>query len=80
MPKGLSWSALQLFKFVTRLLSDYYSDEKRHRTGKIIGWSIGVSVMLILSVIVLCFWKRRQKQAKADAVGMKNFVEMEKVF
>nr|BCG67626.1 S-locus receptor kinase [Brassica rapa] len=46
---------------------DISSGEKRDRTGKIIGWSIGVSVMLILSVIVFCFWRRRQKQAKADA-------------
>ncbi|KAL0664293.1 hypothetical protein Bca4012_101131 [Brassica carinata] len=46
---------------------DISSGEKRDRTGKIISWSIGVSVMLILSVIVFCFWRRRQKQAKADA-------------
>ncbi|CAG7903945.1 receptor-like serine/threonine-protein kinase SD1-8 isoform X1 [Brassica rapa] len=46
---------------------DFSSGEKRDRTGTIIGWSIGVSVMLILSVIVFCFWRRRQKQAKADA-------------
>ncbi|KAJ0245326.1 PAN/Apple domain-containing protein [Hirschfeldia incana] len=44
---------------------ELYSGEKRNRTGKVIGWSIGVSVMLI--VIVFFFWKRRQKQAKADA-------------
>uniref|UniRef100_M4CBQ0 non-specific serine/threonine protein kinase n=1 Tax=Brassica campestris TaxID=3711 RepID=M4CBQ0_BRACM len=41
------------------------SDEERVRNGKIIRWSIGVSLMLILSVIVFCFWKRRQKQAKS---------------
>ncbi|KAF8086862.1 hypothetical protein N665_0610s0005 [Sinapis alba] len=46
---------------------DFSSGEKRDRPGKIIGWSIGVSVVLILTVIVFCFWKRRQKQAKADA-------------
>ncbi|CAN6876811.1 unnamed protein product, partial [Brassica oleracea] len=40
------------------------SDEERDRNGKIIRWSIGVSLMLILSVIVFCFWKRGQKQAK----------------
>ncbi|XP_013595379.1 PREDICTED: receptor-like serine/threonine-protein kinase SD1-8 isoform X2 [Brassica oleracea var. oleracea] len=39
-------------------------DTKYDRNGKIIRWSIGVSLMLILSVIVFCFWKRRQKQAK----------------
>ncbi|KAJ0252996.1 Serine-threonine/tyrosine-protein kinase [Hirschfeldia incana] len=47
---------------------DFSSGEKRDQTGKIIGWSFGgVSVMLILSVIVFCFWKKKQKQAKANA-------------
>nr|QUS47409.1 S receptor kinase [Raphanus sativus] len=46
---------------------DFSSGEKRDRTGKIIGWGIGVSVMLILSVIGFCFWKRRERRAKADA-------------
>ncbi|CAH8357665.1 unnamed protein product [Eruca vesicaria subsp. sativa] len=41
--------------------------EKRDRTGKILGWSIGATVTLLLTVILFCFWKRRQKQAKADA-------------
>ncbi|CAF1922181.1 unnamed protein product [Brassica napus] len=45
----------------------FSSDEERDRNGKKIGWSVGVSLMLILSVIVFCFWKRRQKQAKAAA-------------
>ena len=45
----------------------FSSDEERDRNGKKIGWSVGVSLMLILSVIVFCFWKRRQKQAKAVA-------------
>ncbi|KAF3557522.1 hypothetical protein F2Q69_00017730 [Brassica cretica] len=49
---------------------DFSSGEKRDRTGKVIGWSIvGVIVVLILSVILFCFWKRRQKQAKADAAA-----------
>ncbi|RID76417.1 hypothetical protein BRARA_B03388 [Brassica rapa] len=45
----------------------FSSDEERDRNGKKIGWSVGVSLMLILSVIVFCFWKRRQKQAKPAA-------------
>ncbi|CAH8376355.1 unnamed protein product [Eruca vesicaria subsp. sativa] len=35
--------------------------------GKIIGWSIGAGVMLTLTLILFCFWKRRQKQGKAHA-------------
>nr|VDD26535.1 unnamed protein product [Brassica oleracea] len=45
----------------------FSSDEERDRNGKKIGWSVGVSLMLILSVIVFCFWKRRRKKAKAAA-------------
>ncbi|CAN7011138.1 unnamed protein product [Brassica rapa subsp. trilocularis] len=52
----------EYFKYFYVVLS---SDEERVRNGKIIRWSIGVSLMLILSVIVFCFWKRRQKQAKS---------------
>ncbi|KAJ0230234.1 Serine-threonine/tyrosine-protein kinase [Hirschfeldia incana] len=56
------------------------SDEKRDINGKIIGWTIGVSLILILSVIVFCFWKRRQKQAKAAATPIvKNQVLMNRV-
>ncbi|XP_018443883.2 S-locus-specific glycoprotein S13 isoform X2 [Raphanus sativus] len=58
---------------------DFSSGEKRDRTGKIISWSIGVSIMLILSVIVFCFWRRRQKQAKADAAPIGNQVLMNEV-
>ncbi|KAF8086117.1 hypothetical protein N665_0634s0003 [Sinapis alba] len=50
--------------------SGFSSGHKRDQTGKIIGWCIGgVSLMLILIVILFCFWKRRQKQAKADAAA-----------
>ncbi|XP_056842920.1 receptor-like serine/threonine-protein kinase SD1-8 [Raphanus sativus] len=53
------------------------SDQERDRHGKVIGWSIGVGLMLILSVIVFCFWKGRQKQAKAAATPIvKNQVLM----
>ena len=45
----------------------FSSDEERDRNGKKIGWSVGVSLMLILSVIVFCFWKKRRKKAKAAA-------------
>ncbi|CAH8390529.1 unnamed protein product [Eruca vesicaria subsp. sativa] len=41
------------------------SDEERDSNGKIIGWSLGVSLVLILSAIVFCFWKGRKKQEKA---------------
>ncbi|CAG7908195.1 unnamed protein product [Brassica rapa] len=52
---------------------DFSSGEKRDRTGNTIGWSIGgVSVLLLLSVILFCFWKRRQKQAKADATPIEG--------
>ncbi|KAG2309320.1 hypothetical protein Bca52824_029068 [Brassica carinata] len=48
--------------------ADSSSGEKSDRTGKIIGLTIGgFSVMLTLIVIFFCFWKRRDKQAKADA-------------
>ncbi|KAH0841454.1 hypothetical protein HID58_092207, partial [Brassica napus] len=43
------------------------ADIGERQKWKKIGWSVGVSLMLILSVIVFCFWKRRQKQAKAAA-------------
>ena len=52
-------------QILTPLFTVLSSDEERVRNGKIIRWSIGVSLMLILSVIVFCFWKRRQKQAKS---------------
>ncbi|KAF3581786.1 hypothetical protein DY000_02029312 [Brassica cretica] len=59
-----------LFVKVSAKDPDFSSGKKRDRTGKVIGWSIaGVSVVLILSVILFCFWKRRQKQAKADAAA-----------
>ncbi|KAG2285200.1 hypothetical protein Bca52824_044804 [Brassica carinata] len=59
-----------LFVKVSANDPDFSSGKKRDQTGKVIGWSIGgVSVMLILSVILFCFWKRRQKQAKADAAA-----------
>ncbi|KAJ0263521.1 S-locus glycoprotein domain-containing protein [Hirschfeldia incana] len=46
--------------------------EERDRKGKIIGWSVGASLVLILSVIVFCFWKSRQKKAKAVATPIVN--------
>ncbi|KAJ4903893.1 Receptor-like serine/threonine-protein kinase SD1-8 [Raphanus sativus] len=47
---------------------DFSSGEKSDPTGKIIGLTIaGFSVMLILTVVFFCYWKRRRKQAKADA-------------
>ncbi|XP_010434187.1 PREDICTED: receptor-like serine/threonine-protein kinase SD1-8 [Camelina sativa] len=41
-------------------------EDKRNRSAKIIGSSIGViSVLLILSFIIFCLWKRKQKQSAA---------------
>ncbi|KAL0745504.1 hypothetical protein Bca101_102000 [Brassica carinata] len=64
----------KMFEFVSliysfsNILPDSSSGEKSDRTGKIIGLTIGgFSVMLTLIVIFFCFWKRRDKQAKADA-------------
>ncbi|ESQ28801.1 hypothetical protein EUTSA_v10018118mg [Eutrema salsugineum] len=38
-------------------------EDKRTKNGKIIGSSIGVSILLLLSFIIFCFWKRRQKRS-----------------
>ena len=60
----------------------FSSDEERDRNGKKIGWSVGVSLMLILSVIVFCFWKRRQKQAKpaATPIGKQTSFQKKKTY
>nr|AJP61104.1 SRKp [Arabidopsis halleri] len=40
--------------------------EKSNLRRKIIGLIIGVGILLLLSFIMLCFWKKRHKQAKAS--------------
>ncbi|KAJ4900737.1 Receptor-like serine/threonine-protein kinase SD1-8 [Raphanus sativus] len=62
-----SFGGQDLYVKVANVDTVLSSDKRRDGNGKIIGWSIGVSSMIILSVIVFCFWKRRQKQAKAAA-------------
>lgn len=41
------------------------SDDKRSKSAKIIGSSIGVIVLLLLSFIIFRFWKRKQKRSIA---------------
>ncbi|CAH8387855.1 unnamed protein product [Eruca vesicaria subsp. sativa] len=40
-------------------------DDKINNTGKIIGSSIGVSTLLLLSIVIFQFWTRKQKRARA---------------
>ncbi|KAJ4882220.1 Receptor-like serine/threonine-protein kinase SD1-8 [Raphanus sativus] len=37
-------------------------EDRRGRNRKIIGLSIGVSIFFLLSLIIFCFWKRKQKR------------------
>jgi len=39
------------------------SEDKRNRSAKIIGSSIGVSVLLLLGFIIFFLWKRKQKRS-----------------
>nr|AJP61150.1 SRKp [Arabidopsis halleri] len=43
-----------------------YGDERNQR-GKIIGLTVGVSLMVLLSFIIFCLWKRKQMLARATA-------------
>ncbi|XP_024005112.1 receptor-like serine/threonine-protein kinase SD1-8 [Eutrema salsugineum] len=40
-------------------------EDKKNRNAKIIGSSIGVSMLLLFSYIIFCFWKRKQKRSIA---------------
>ncbi|ESQ55240.1 hypothetical protein EUTSA_v10024419mg [Eutrema salsugineum] len=47
--------------------ADLGAHKNRNRNKIIIGWSTGVSFILLMSLITLYFWKRRQKRARALA-------------
>nr|VUE13614.1 At421380-like [Capsella grandiflora] len=54
-------------------------DDKRNRNAKLIGSSIGVSVLLLLSFIIFYFWKRKQNRSIAietprDQVRSRDFL------
>nr|ADG01653.1 SRK [Arabidopsis thaliana]ADG01737.1 SRK [Arabidopsis thaliana] len=51
--------------------------ERRTIRGKIIGLIIGISLMLVLSFIIYCFWKKKQKRARATAapIGYRDRIQ-----
>nr|CAG2165877.1 At421380-like [Capsella bursa-pastoris]CAG2169200.1 At421380-like [Capsella bursa-pastoris] len=54
-------------------------DDKRNRNAKLIGSSIGVSVLLLLSFIIFYFWERKQNRSIAietprDQVRSRDFL------
>ena len=41
----------------------FIAEDKRIKNEKIIGSSIGVSILLLLSFVIFHFWKRKQKRS-----------------
>nr|AJP61141.1 SRKp [Arabidopsis halleri] len=51
--------------------------ERSNISGKIIGLIIGISLMLVLSFIMYCFWKKKQRRARATAapIGYRDRIQ-----
>ncbi|ESQ55239.1 hypothetical protein EUTSA_v10025088mg [Eutrema salsugineum] len=56
---------IKIWVLLTIAISFTTSEDKKNRNAKIIGSSIGVSMLLLFSYIIFCFWKRKQKRSIA---------------
>nr|AWW15240.1 S-domain receptor kinase [Leavenworthia alabamica] len=45
---------------------------RRNISGKVIGLTVGVSVILLVSLIMYCFWKKKHKRAVASIVNQES--------